>query len=580
MNPTSAQDAGFEGAAMIDHSNQKQTYEAVLYIRVSDKKQIEEGSGLDSQETRGREYARHLKVPVAAVFSDKGISGKLIDRDGVQDMLRFLKKPKNGVRYIVIIDDISRLARDIRVFLDLRDAIHDTGALLESPTMKFRENRDADGNMYEGIQALSAQHYREKVAETTRNRTWARLMAGYWVYTAPLGYKYVPTKTQGKILVRDEPVASIIQEALEGYASGRFDTQTEVQRFFESQPEFPMQNHGGIRLQKVTNLMTHPIYAGFVLSEKLNVALRKGNHPPIISLETFEKVQQRRKAGGLAPARKDISERFPLRGFVTCGDCEKPLRACESKSRTGKYHPYYLCHTKGCNSYGKSIRQGVIEGEFAELLKGLTPSVMLFDLVRDMFTNAWNQRLAQADEMRKTMRMQILKIEKQADKLMNHMAESTSDMAMAAFERKIAALEKDRYLASEKLEKSFKPKHTSAQMIEPALKFLAIPCKLWETGNIHMQKLVLRLAFAERLPYQRNEGYRTAKTTLPFNVLRDIRGGQCKMVPTSGIEPLASPLPRECSTPELRGRWRGTSLFFRALSMRILISATDHRAPP
>ena len=33
------------------------------------------------------------------------------------------------------------------------------------------------------------------------------------------------------------------------------------------------------------------------------------------------------------------------------------------------------------------------------------------------------------------------------------------------------------------------------------------------------------------------------------------------MVPTSGIEPLASPLPRECSTPELRGLIRYNALF-------------------
>jgi len=39
--------------------------------------------------------------------------------------------------------------------------------------------------------------------------------------------------------VRDEPNASIVQEALEGYASGRFESQAEIKRFLESQPLFP-----------------------------------------------------------------------------------------------------------------------------------------------------------------------------------------------------------------------------------------------------------------------------------------------------------------------------------------------------
>ncbi|MEO1611062.1 MAG: hypothetical protein AAFU55_01700 [Pseudomonadota bacterium] len=36
--------------------------------------------------------------------------------------------------------------------------------------------------------------------------------------------------------MRDEPRASILQEALEGYAGGRFETQAEVKRVLESQP--------------------------------------------------------------------------------------------------------------------------------------------------------------------------------------------------------------------------------------------------------------------------------------------------------------------------------------------------------
>jgi len=41
------------------------------------------------------------------------------------------------------------------------------------------------------------------------------------------------------MLVRDELLAAIIQEALEGYASGRFQLQVEVKRFLESHPEYP-----------------------------------------------------------------------------------------------------------------------------------------------------------------------------------------------------------------------------------------------------------------------------------------------------------------------------------------------------
>ena len=65
-----------------------------------------------------------------------------------------------------------------------------------------------------------------------------------------------------------------------------------------------------------------------------------------------------------------------------------------TKPRSGKRHPYYLCHTKGCASYGKSIRRDTLEGDFEALLKRLAPSARLFAIVKDMLGKAWNHRFS------------------------------------------------------------------------------------------------------------------------------------------------------------------------------------------
>ena len=125
---------------------------------------------------------------------------------------------KNADQYVVVFDDISRLARDIRTHMDLRDAIYATGAQMDCPTMEFRQ--DSDGLYFEGMQALNAQHYRLKNAEQTKARMRARAMGGYWPFRRPPGYKVVKVAGHGNLLVRDEPMASVIQEALEGFANG------------------------------------------------------------------------------------------------------------------------------------------------------------------------------------------------------------------------------------------------------------------------------------------------------------------------------------------------------------------------
>jgi hypothetical protein len=46
----------------------------------------------------------------------------------------------------------------------------------------------------------------------------ARVSNGYWPFAKPIGYRFIAVAGRGKMLERDEPIASIIQQALEGYA--------------------------------------------------------------------------------------------------------------------------------------------------------------------------------------------------------------------------------------------------------------------------------------------------------------------------------------------------------------------------
>mmetsp|Transcript_22904 Transcript_22904/g.38407 ORF Transcript_22904/g.38407 Transcript_22904/m.38407 type:complete len:223 (+) Transcript_22904:56-724(+) len=208
---------------------------AVIYARVSGAKQVREGDGLASQENRCREYATCKDYDVVEVFQDD-MSGKFERRPAMDRMLAFLRlHPKGSVA--VIIDDISRFARNVQAHIALREMLNDAGGVLESPSIEFGE--DSDSRLVEHMLASVAQHQREKNAEQTSNRMKGRMMNGYAVFTAPIGYAYKKAGSHGKLLTRVEPVASIIQEGLEGYASGRITSQAELKRFFEAQPAFP-----------------------------------------------------------------------------------------------------------------------------------------------------------------------------------------------------------------------------------------------------------------------------------------------------------------------------------------------------
>ncbi len=509
-------------------------YQAIIYCRVSSVKQVSEGHGLGSQETRCREYAAHKRYDVVQVYRDEGVSGGLIDRPGMQEMLSFLRKHRKRQQHVVIIDDISRLARGLEAHLQLRAAISEAGGKLESPSIEFGE--DSDSILVENLLASVSQHQRQKNGEQTRNRMRARVMNGYWVFAPPVGYRFENVNGHGSMLVRDEPIASIVAEALEGFASGRFDTQAEVKRFLESFPEFPKNRAGEVRNQQATDMLTRVLYAGYIEMPDWGIRLQPAKHEPLISFATYQAIQERLNGSPKVPTRKDISEDFPLRGFVTCGHCGTPLTACWSKGRSTVY-PYYLCPKRGCEAYGKSVRRETMHGEFEARLSELQPSKNVFLMARELLREHWEDGQTASQARSQSLESQLRKIERQVDHFLDRIAETDSPALIASYENRIRSLEEQKALLGEKLRNRGQARGSFETALRTALQFLGNPQNLWLSDRLEDKRMVLKLAFATRLPYVRNQGFRTAIPTLPFKVLGGLRGSDFAMASPAGFEP-------------------------------------------
>ena len=500
---------------------------AVIYCRVSSPKQVKEGHGLQSQETRCREYAKHKGYEVIEVFKDEGITGKLLDRPNIQNMLTFLKQHKRE-HFVVIIDDISRLARDIETHIKLRSSIAEAGGKLESPSIEFGE--DSDSRLVEHLLASVAAHQREKNTEQVKNRMRARALGGYWVFPPPVGYRFACKAAHGKIMVPDEPAASILKEALEGFASGRFANQTEFKDFLQSKPAFPNKNaKGQVHMKTVKDILERPLYAGYISIPAWDIKLHPAKHEPLISFETWHVIQKRLRDEGLAPARKDIHKDFPLRGYVTCGCCGKPYTSCWSKG-TGGHYAYYLCQNKECAERGKSIPKKVIEDEFEKLLAELRPSPELFYTAAEIFSTLWDHRRENSKEEIVFMKQELRRIERKGEQFMDRITESESINLIVAYENKIEKLEEDKLLLNEKIKNCGRPLSSFDDTFRTAIDFLGNPQKIWAYDNIESKRLVLRLAFSEKLSYHRNEGFRTPAKALPFELLDQISDDKFQMV--------------------------------------------------
>lgn len=506
---------------------------AVIYCRVSSKKQKTEGHGLESQEARCREFAAYKGYQVVATFMDD-ITGATAKRPAMTAMLAMLKSSRKRDPHVVIIDDITRLARDIDAHRALRKEIAAAGGILESPNMEFGD--DPEKELVENISASVSHHHRRANARQTINRMRSRMAAGYWVFPAPIGYRFERVAGHGKLMVPNEPSASVIADAFRRYASGSLQSLAEVARFLAAHPQWPRADH--MTVERVIELFNRPHYAGLVDKPEWGIHLQPAKHEAIISFEIYQAVHRRMKEGAYVPARADIDQDFPLRGFVTCADCNAPLTSCWSKGRNAKY-PYYLCQTKGCASRGKSIRRETIEGEFETLLHELRPSRPLFMLATDVFRSLWDNRAKRLTDDRKGIESQLRKIERDTEQLLDRLVETDSHALVTAYERRIRALEESKAELREKVANCGRPLAEFETTYRTAMTFLGNPWILWNSSRYEDKRAVLKMVFTERLPYQRGTGYRTAATSCPFEVLQALDKPRSEMVPATGFEPVA-----------------------------------------
>ena len=508
--------------------------QAVIYCRVSSKKQATDGQGLNSQESRCRDYARDKGYAVAAVFTDDvSGGGDFMKRPGMVRLLRYLDE--NADRpHVVIFDDLKRYARDTVFHLKLRQEMALRNATRECLNFRFEDS--PEGEFIETVIAAQSQLERQQNSRQVRQKMRARVLGGFWVFRPPVGYRYEKAKAGGRILVPDPEGAPIIKEVLEGFASGRFATQMEVKHYLDRFPRLLYQRNETVYKQRIRELLECPVYAGYISAPNWGIPLMKGQHEPLISCETHQRVLERLHRPDGTFVRRDVRDDFPLRGLVQCACCERPMTAAWSKGRSGKY-PYYFCQTKGCAYSGKSVRREKIEGEFETLLAHLRPAKEVMAVLRMMLQQAGDDRQRTLVDQTAALKAELSAFERRKAQIIERLLTTTEPALVSVYEEQIKDVHIKKIALEEKLAGGPAPVVDFDSRYRTALAFVANPRNLWDSGDIKRRRLVPKLLFGGRLPYDRNEGYRTGGIAHPFRTLRLIEGAKSGMVPRRGLEP-------------------------------------------
>ena len=399
---------------------------ALIYARVSSERQKTEGHGLESQEHRCREYASSKGYEVEKVFRDSfSGGGDYAKRPAMTEMLAYMDaKPYNS--YMVIFDDLKRLARDTEQYIKLKRALELRRAVVECPNFVFTSS--PEGQYVETIMAATAQLEREQNRRQVMQKMKARLELGYWTFPdMPTGYVFKRDPVHGMLPVIVHGVSDIIREALEGFASGRFQEQEDVRRFLEAKDA---REGKPIHLSFVKRLLTKIFYAGYIDYPDWEVSRRLAKHEGLISLATFERIQVRLNGKTTTHVKNYLHEDFPLRGFVLCSSCKKPDTASWSSSRNNKF-AYYRCKTNGCPQRNKSIRKADMEQQFEAILAKINPSVEVLALTKAVFAEVWRKKTADRANRKVAIEKDIERVEDERSRFVQLAARATNESVIA-----------------------------------------------------------------------------------------------------------------------------------------------------
>lgn len=157
---------------------------AGLYIRVSTERQAEEGRSPESQREDMEKYCQRKGWEIVAVHQDEGLSGRLADRPGLQQLLAQVREGKIEV---IVVYNLSRFYRKLDHLLATMKLLHDYGATFVS----ISEDLDFTtrwGKLILNVLGTLAEIYVEDLSDVTSRGKQQRASDGLYNGSIPTGY--------------------------------------------------------------------------------------------------------------------------------------------------------------------------------------------------------------------------------------------------------------------------------------------------------------------------------------------------------------------------------------------------------
>ncbi len=323
-----------------------------IYARVSTVEQAEEGYSIDAQVEFLRNKCKLEGKTVVAIYEDRGISGKSIDKRF--ELQRMLEDSKEDIFDEVIVWKTSRLARNSLDLLQIMKTLSENGVVFINATEPY-DTSTATGKLMMQLLASVAEFERTTIIENLKMGMNARARKGYKNGGKLLGYRSVGKGKESRLEIVHEE-AEIVRKIFNLYVEGK-GYKAIANKLNKQGYRTVKGNLYGI--SGIREILANPTYIGKIRFNKMtdwsskrrkgkndNYILVDGLHEGIISEDIWNKAQEIRKVRSDKYPRTYSGE-FPLTGLLKCPECGYGMVASRTtntlKDGTKRRIRYYSC---------------------------------------------------------------------------------------------------------------------------------------------------------------------------------------------------------------------------------------------
>jgi site-specific DNA recombinase len=347
-----------------------------LYVRVSTDRQELEGYSLDEQLVTCGAFCDRSGFVVAETYVETETASRP-GRKVFQQMIRDLQE--SGIKTIVTTytDRFTRNRKDdIYVTEDLGIDVY----FANEGRMIGPSSSSSDRLMHQ-IQVTFAENYSRRLKERVTSGMRYKASSGDFPGRAAIGYLNVLIGNR-KAIVPDPERAPLILALFKAYAAGgqSLASLTDMAAQMGLRTRKTRKMTGGRLLDKcaIHRVLTNPIYRGEI---DWGGVKKAGNHEPLVSLELWDRAQDRLGLGHNGRSGPSRVRFFVYSGMMSCGHCGCSITSERRKER----YTYYRCTgMRDPNCPGKKlIREEEIHAVYGELFGRLAATPQAQEYIRE-----------------------------------------------------------------------------------------------------------------------------------------------------------------------------------------------------